>query len=265
MLDASADACLAWAAAGGLQMHSSLAVTTSGALRGRALMATADIPRGTELLRVPYSLLLTANDVPPAFDDLGQTNRLAVALLTERRQPSRWALPLSMLPETFDTPLYYTPDQLAWLQGSPLVAWASSRALGIERGFRSVQSRWATTVAAVGSGGAVEDAGARLEELRWALSVAWSRSFMVQLRPGAAKTASLVPVGDLINHAENHLANTASQRSVALTCTLPPAHPRRSLARSLAHTCSALVAATLSAPRLSSTPTGLSRRGTSSA
>jgi hypothetical protein len=32
---------------------------------------------------------------------------------------------------------------------------------------------------------------------------------MVQLRVGAPKTASLVPMGDLINHAEDALANTA--------------------------------------------------------
>ncbi len=210
--DAPADALVAWATAGGLRMHSSL-VVTSGAMRGRALLATEPIPKGTELLRVPYDLLLTSKDTPRDFGDLGQTNRLAVALLMERRQPARWAHPLAMLPESFDTPLYHTPDQLAWLQGSPLVAWSHGREQAMLRSLGSIQDRW-TTSAAVQSTGAVAegDAGALgIDELRWALSVAWSRSFMVRLQVGAPKTASLVPMGDLINHAEDVLANTASR------------------------------------------------------
>ena len=210
--DAPADALLAWAAEGGLRVHSSL-VVTSGTMRGRAMMATEPIPKGTELLRVPNGLLLTSDDAPRAFDDLGQTNRLAVALLMEHRQPARWAHPLGILPKSFDTPLYHTPDQLAWLQGSPLVAWSHGREQAMRRSLSSIQDRW-TTSAAVWSNGAVVEGGARalgIDDLRWALSVAWSRSFMVRLQDGAPKTASLVPVGDLINHAEDWLANTASR------------------------------------------------------
>ena len=176
MPDATADALVAWATAGGLRMHSSLEVT-SGAIRGRALLATEPIPKGTELLRVPYDLLLTSRDAPVAFDDLGQTNRLAAALLTERRQPARWATPLALLPERFDTPLYYTPEQLAWLQGSSLVAWNHGREQAMLRSLSSLQDRW-TTRAPVQSNGAVAEGDARalgIDELRWALSVAWSR------------------------------------------------------------------------------------------
>ena len=46
--DTLADALVAWAADGGLRMHSNL-VVTSGAVRGRALLATEPIPKGTLL------------------------------------------------------------------------------------------------------------------------------------------------------------------------------------------------------------------------
>lgn len=169
MPDATADALVAWATAGGLRMHSSLEVT-SGAIRGRALLATEPIPKGTELLRVPYDLLLTSRDAPVAFDDLGQTNRLAAALLMEHRQPARWAPPLALLPQRFDTPLYYTPEQLAWLQGSSLVAWNHGREQAMLRSLSSLQDRW-TTRAPVQSNGAVAAGDARalgIDELRWA-------------------------------------------------------------------------------------------------
>ena len=210
--DASVDALHAWAAAGGLRMHSSLAVTRGKG--GRALVATDPIPKGAELLRVPYGLLITSNDAPRAFDDLGQTNRLAVALVMERRQQRRWAASLALLPESFDTPLYHTPDQLAWLQGSPLVEWNRGREQAVRRSLGSIQERWKTSAAVLSNGAVAEggaSAGVGIDELRWALSVTWSRSFMVRLQSGAPRTASLVPMGDLINHAEQLLANTASR------------------------------------------------------
>ena len=102
----------------------------------------------------------------------------AAALLMERRQPARWATPLAMLPERFDTPLYYTPEQLAWLQGSSLVAWNHGREQAMLRSLSSLQDRW-TTRAPVQSNGAVAEGDARalgIDELRWALSVARSRA-----------------------------------------------------------------------------------------
>lgn len=214
----SLDSLLTWAVAGGARLHAGLvAAETKDA--GLALLAREPISRGTELLRVPFGLLLTSRDAPTAFDGLGQTNRLALALLAKRRRPSSWEVPLRILPEGFDTPLFYTPEERAWLQGSPLLTWNTGRELNVERSFSSIRDQINAAVSLAADGSVSEDSsaldGLQLAEFKWALSVAWSRSFMVQLEPGGRKTAALVPVGDLWNHAETELANVDSHSDPA--------------------------------------------------
>ena len=198
------------ATAHGAALHPHLAISHSPT-PGHGLVALQPIPAGSELLRVPYALLLTSRAVPPNFAHLGQTNALALALLAEA-PPGAWALPLSILPDAFDTPLFWSPAERAHLRGSSLLEWAASRSSNIERSFGPIQERWAGATV-VGADGATRSLA--LGDFRWALSVAWSRSFMVELAPGERKTAALVPLGDLLNHAEEERANVESASDAA--------------------------------------------------
>ena len=202
---------VSWATAHGAALHPHLAISHSPT-SGHGLVALQPIPAGSELLRVPYALLLTSRAVPPDFAHLGQTNALALALLAEARHPKAWALPLSILPDAFDTPLFWSPAERAHLRGSPLLEWAASRSSNIERSFGPIRERWAGATV-VGADGATRSLA--LDDFRWALSVAWSRSFMVELAPGERKTATLVPLGDLLNHAEEERANVESASDAA--------------------------------------------------
>ena len=70
---------VSWATAHGAALHPHLAISHSPT-SGHGLVALQPIPAGSELLRVPYALLLTSRAVPPGFAHLGQTNALALAL-----------------------------------------------------------------------------------------------------------------------------------------------------------------------------------------
>ena len=116
---------LDWARLHGATIHPACGVSDSTA--GRGLVATATIPAGTTLLRVPSALILRAGEedaklasllalVPAEHWDA----RLAVKLLATRGDP-RWRPYLESLPPlgAAPGPLFFTGAALRALQAGP--------------------------------------------------------------------------------------------------------------------------------------------------
>ena len=123
------------------------------------------------------------------------------------RRATRAALPLSILPDNFDTPLFWSPAERAHLEARPprvgRLALLQHRAL-----VWADPERWAGATV-VGADGATHSLA--LDDFRWALSVAWSRSFMVG-RAGRAEDGDARAARRLLNHAEEERANVERER-----------------------------------------------------
>ena len=61
--------------------------------------------------------LMLADKLTSAMPQLGLTLHLLEEALSE--EPSRWSAYIGALPDTYDTVLYFTPDELELLRGSP--------------------------------------------------------------------------------------------------------------------------------------------------
>lgn len=145
---------------------------------------------------VPDEFLLTPSMWPrsrPPDYKLDESERLGLVLLQERRlgAESLWRHYLALLPGSFDTPYYFTDDELGALGGFARRLF-SRDALSHARRLRSM-------------GAAARAAGLRAapSEMEWALSVVRSRAFLVRNTEGHRLdgTPFLAPVVDLLNHA----------------------------------------------------------------
>lgn len=94
---------------------------------GRAVLATQDIAADEELFSIPRSTILTAqtSDLPAAarekLDDPWLSLILAMIFEYRRGDESKWKPYFGVLPEDFDTLMYWTEPQLQFLEGSAVV------------------------------------------------------------------------------------------------------------------------------------------------
>ncbi|KAL6713075.1 Ribosomal lysine N-methyltransferase 4 [Lecanora helva] len=96
---------------------------------GRGIVATKDINEDEELFSIPQSDVLTAQNsslqrVKPALlERLDTWNALVLCMIHEdgQGQDSRWWPYLQVLPTEFDTLIYWSPSELAELEGSAVV------------------------------------------------------------------------------------------------------------------------------------------------
>jgi hypothetical protein len=178
---------------------------------------------GEIVIRVPEKLLITELVVQNTalskaiYDlDISPTNAIALVLLSLKlRNDDRWSpyfgirfaeeaefhvgcsfnslmCFFDILPRSFSTPLYWSQQERAQLQGTSLDAFASQRA-------RIINATHASLVGALREYSPALLPLDRLtaDEFRWALSVVWSRSFRVRL--GEDIVGALVPLGDMFN------------------------------------------------------------------
>jgi SET domain len=94
--------------------------TTTGV---RGVVSTADIPPNHTIFKIPSSCVLAAESSAfhPAIARAGLTgwNALVAALTYESgRAESPWRPYLDILPQTLDTPLFWSPEELALLDGT---------------------------------------------------------------------------------------------------------------------------------------------------
>jgi hypothetical protein len=85
---------------------------------------------GETLLDVPFKLMMTLNTAQQGplkqvveEKQMSPTIILALHLMNERLNPNSFYKPwLSALPETFETPLFWSEEELAGLQGSTMLS-----------------------------------------------------------------------------------------------------------------------------------------------
>ncbi|KAI5854794.1 SET domain protein [Tricharina praecox] len=101
---------------------------SSGA--GRGLVALSALSPDETLFRLPRSSCLTpsTSSLPPlsatsasAYSALTPWLQLMLTLLYESRASSSWAPYLTLLPQRFDTLMYWAPHELEWLRGSKVL------------------------------------------------------------------------------------------------------------------------------------------------
>lgn len=210
-------ALLAWGSSHGIALRNAVVSRISGS-RGLGVVATHVIEAGDLVLQVPHALLLTGDGVD--LKDIGQTNALALALLQElsKEGASTWAVYLRTLPESFGTPLSFNTSERAALRGTDVLKWASARErnVGLTHNYLLNAALDAEEKVAVNARtGLVDSLGEASESFAWALSIAWSRGFAVNMRAvrglaGNARRPGLVPIGDFFNHGEENATNVVT-------------------------------------------------------
>ncbi|SLM39026.1 SET domain [Lasallia pustulata] len=96
---------------------------------GRGIVATEDIEENEELFAIPHPAVLSVknsdlqNHLPNELDELDPWMSLVVVMIYESGQGdrSRWWPYWNVLPEKFDTLIYWSPSELAKLQGSAVL------------------------------------------------------------------------------------------------------------------------------------------------
>eukprot|EP00741_Cyanophora_paradoxa_P024482 tig00022075_g23639.t1 len=181
----------------------------------RGLFATQDIGKGQRILELPERLLINEDTVrasvlSPLLDDFDERVALAVFILHERqRRDSVWQPYIASLPRRIGSPLFWEDEELELLRGS--------RAYGDALQLRDYVAAMAGSVLARAAQLAPALASCTPADLRWALSVVFTRAVRL-LRweedlPGGEtgqmwNRLSLCPALDLLNHSPADAAHT---------------------------------------------------------
>ncbi|XP_068637804.1 fructose-bisphosphate aldolase-lysine N-methyltransferase, chloroplastic isoform X3 [Aristolochia californica] len=111
----------------GLEISSTLAVGNS--IYGRSLFASDTIKAGDCILRVPYSVQISPENIVPEIkvllnDDLSNVAKLAAVLLAEQKmgQSSEWATYVNSLPRhgELHSTVFWSEDELEMIRQSPV-------------------------------------------------------------------------------------------------------------------------------------------------
>jgi hypothetical protein len=106
---------------------------------------------------------------------------------------------MQMLPQTFDTPIFWLPEERALLRGTlveQLVAFSES---SLHQLFNEVVSSFSALYTAT----TASTVQISFDDLKWAFACIWSRGYW--LDEGETEPC-LVPLADMLNHSQDHLS-----------------------------------------------------------
>ena len=168
----------------------------------RGVHSKTDIPSNTICVSIPLKCLITV-EMGQATEigqiilrsdlDLDAPKHifLMIFLLWDRKvnnQKSFFAPYYNVLPQTLrNIPIFWSPEELAWLQGSYLLNQISDRNEAIEQDYLAI-CKVAPQLGKI----------ATLEEFKWARMCVCSRNFGLQVN--GHRTSALVPHADMLNH-----------------------------------------------------------------
>jgi len=114
---------------------------------------------------------------------------LMVFMLLDRKNPKSFFAPYyDILPPTLNNmPIFWTPEELAYLQGSYMVTQIEERNAAIEADYATI-CKLVPKFTSIST----------LEEFKWARMCACSRNFGLIIN--GLRTAALVPYADMLNH-----------------------------------------------------------------
>ncbi|KAL0323985.1 UNVERIFIED_CONTAM: hypothetical protein Scaly_2365600 [Sesamum calycinum] len=173
----------------------SSALSIGNSSYGRGLYAAKDIETGDCLLKVPYSVQLSSDNLPVEItcllgDEVGNVAKVALLILHEKKlgQNSEWAPYISCLPQAGDlhSTIFWSNDELAMIQPSALYEETLRQKAQIEKDFCAVKL--------------VFDQFPRhfrdvtLHEFTYAYGLVTSRAW------GSSRDVSMIPFADFLNH-----------------------------------------------------------------
>ncbi|XP_071787980.1 actin-histidine N-methyltransferase-like [Asterias amurensis] len=175
---------------------------------GLGLKATKEIKEQDPFLTVPRKAILTEDSaLSSPLGPLIQKDRvlqgmahvaLALYLLMERQsEQSFWKPYIDILPTSYQVPLYFSPDELQQLQGSPTYTDALKQHKNITRQFAYFYKVFQTHVDAAKL--PFKDSFT-YDGYRWAVSTVMSRQNQIPSHNGSHLVTSLIPLWDMCNH-----------------------------------------------------------------
>lgn len=190
------------------------------------LKTEKDIKEGQLWLSVPREIMLTSSTstgvnlaeilkADPISKNLPQVF-LALLLLEERLNAnSLWTAYFNILPSEYNTVLYFTPDELELLKGSPCLEEALKQYRHIARQYayywqlfhRNPETRTLN----------IKDKFT-FSAYRWAVSTVMTRQNAVPSPDGSNMLSALVPLWDMCNHATGKLSTDFDLTKDALQC-----------------------------------------------
>jgi hypothetical protein len=175
---------------------------------GRGLLARRSINEGDELISIPLRLCMTINSAREALGNKlissGTNEYLAIAahLIYEKfvlKEKSFWKPYLDVLPlsvEEVNPTFTWSDEDLAFLEGSPVVAATRSLQAKLEREYEAMKAKLKKF------GGVIPEfpeESFSLQNWIWAFTILFSRAIRLQsVKEG--ETLALVPYADFINH-----------------------------------------------------------------
>ena len=166
----------------------------------RGVSALVDIEPESTIVTVPLKCLITvemgkATDVGQAVIaadlelDAPKHVFLMLYMLIDRRNPHSFFRPYyDILPKKLSNmPIFWTPEELAWLQGSYLLRQIEERKAAIRNDYAAICDVW-PAFAEVAS----------LDDFSWARMCVCSRNFGVVV--DGLRTSAMVPHADMLNH-----------------------------------------------------------------
>ena len=183
-----------WAQAQGVQSE---ALRPSEVAEGLGLLAQRPVGQGDEILNVPETLWIHLSTVQKS--SLGQVTQglkpwvaIAIFLIHETSNSnSKWRPYLDSLPETLDSPLFWSDEELAELQGTQLLGSVVGYLEFLENEYNNLMEEVLERNTQL-----FNPAVYSFDAFRWAFGILRSRSFA----PLIGEDLALVPVADLMNH-----------------------------------------------------------------
>ncbi|XP_031399660.1 fructose-bisphosphate aldolase-lysine N-methyltransferase, chloroplastic-like isoform X2 [Punica granatum] len=165
-------------------------------LEGLGLVAQRDITRNEVILEVPKRLWINpdavaASDIGSVCSGLKPWVGVALFLIREKKQSeSKWRVYLDILPETTDSTIYWSEEELAELQGSQLLR----TTLGVKQYIKSEFEKVEQEILLPHK--QLFPSSITFNDFLWAFGILRSRAFS-RLR---GQNLVLIPLADLINH-----------------------------------------------------------------
>ncbi|WAR19299.1 SETD3-like protein [Mya arenaria] len=175
---------------------------------GFGLKATKDLKEGEKFLTLPRDLMMTPKSAQDSClgpfieeDKILQVMPsvvLALHLLCERRTDgSPWKPYLDILPDTYSTPLYFTPEEIKTLKASPAQSDCMSQ-------YRNIARQYAYFYKLFQSESVQQSLPLKnvftYDDYRWAVSTVMTRQNQIPTSDGSKMTFALIPLWDMCNH-----------------------------------------------------------------
>ncbi|CAM9755007.1 unnamed protein product [Heterosigma akashiwo] len=171
---------------------------------GRGMLARYDIKEGDELFCLPLEITLNKKAAQKEFgksiihDGLSEYFAIAILLIKERSKgaDSFWKPYIDVLPslEEVNPTVVWSEDELAALEGSPLVSATLSLRLKLQKEFETLQQDIFSKHPDL-----FPPEVFNLDSYRWAFVILFSRAICLNGLEGGPQVA-LVPYADLFNH-----------------------------------------------------------------